>query len=80
MRCQFGNTIFETMHILHHQIDLCLDQTRRLMHAGITQNSSDRMQQQHQIIRPRHIDTRLAAGLDQLWQLNIDFGINRFGR
>ena len=50
------------------------------MHARITQNGSDRMQQQHQIIRPRHIDTRLAAGLDQLWQLNIDFGINRFGR
>ena len=36
------------------------------------------MQNQHQIIRPGHIDMLTAAFVNQTWQLNVDFGIDRF--
>ena len=51
---------------------------RRLMHAGIAQDRPHCMKDQHQIVRPGHVDTAPAALIDKLGKLKIDLGIDRF--
>ena len=77
---QFAHPFIQPAHILHHPVNLSLDQPGFFMHAGITQNGAYRMQYQHQIIGARHIDAAFAAFINQPWQLQIDFGIDGFRR
>ena len=77
---QFVHPVIKTRHIPHQSVNFGLNQSCRLMHTRIAQDRPHRMQQQHQIIRPRHIDMRAAAGLNQFWQLQIDLSIYGFRR
>ena len=78
MRCQLLDPFIEAGDILEHRFDLGLDDTGGLMHPRITQDRPHRMKDQHQIVRPGHIDTPATAFLDKLWKLQVDLGIDRF--
>ena len=80
MCCQLADTFIKPRHILHHAVNLCLDKPGLFMHACIAQDRPHGMQNQHQIIRSCHIDTPLAAFIDDPWQLQIDLGIDGFRR
>ena len=80
MRCQLLDPFIKPRDILQHRLDLGLDDTGGLMHTRITQDRPHRMQDQHQIVRPGHVDAAATAFLDKLGELQIDFGINRFRR
>ena len=80
MRRQLLDPLVEPCHVLQHRLDLGLDDTGGLMHAGVAQDRPHRMQDQHQIVRPGHVDTAPAALIDKLGKLQIDLGIDRFRR
>ena len=50
------------------------------MHAGVAKDGAHRVQQQHQIVRPGHIDALAPTFLDQLGELQIDLGMDGLGR
>ena len=78
MRCQLLDPLIQPRDILQHRFHFGLDHAGGLMHARIAQDCPHRVQDQHQIVRPGHVDAPTPAFVDKLGKLQIDLGIDGF--